>query len=349
MSPDEMAGDTAVDTPSVDTHSVGRRTASDRVLRMLSIVPWIAVRDGPRIDDVCSRFGVKRDQLLDDLSVLQFVGLPPYTPDMLIEVVIEADRVWIRLADVFSRPLRLTPDQALALVAAGAALIDAAGGPPDHDTSGQAMGRSLGPLATGLAKLASSLGIEPDEALGIRLGTSRPDVFQTLNDAVRAGRRVSLDYFSYGRDARTTREVDPYRVFAKGGAWYLHGHCHRAGGPRLFRVDRIYTVEMLGDSFERPADADRIPEVFDADADAPRVILELTRSARWVAETYPVEATTELADGAIRVQLAVLSMSWLEKLLLRLGPDARIVEASDPSMLSARATAALRVLSRYQQ
>lgn len=343
MSPDELPGDTAV-----DTQSVGRRTASDRVLRMLSIVPWIGVRDGPLIDDVCSRFGIKRGQLLDDLSVLQFVGLPPYTPDMLIEVVIEADRVWVRLADVFSRPLRLTPDQALALVAAGAALIDVSGGAPGHEASGQPMGRSLGPLATGLTKLANILGIEPDEALGIRLGTSRPDVFQTLNDAVRARRRVSLDYFSYGRDARTTRQVDPYRVFARSGAWYLHGHCRRARGPRLFRVDRIYAVEMLGDSFERTADADRTPEVFDADPDAPRVTLELTGSARWVVETYPVEATTELTDGAIRVQLAVLSMSWLQKLLLRLGPDARIVEASDASMLSARATAARHVLSRYQ-
>jgi proteasome accessory factor C len=330
---------------AANPHVGERRTASDRVLRMLSIVPWIAVRDGPRIDEVCARFGVGRRQLLEDLSVLQFVGLPPYTPDTLIEVVMEADRVWVRLADMFSRPLQLTPDQALALVAAGAAVADTSG---DSDPAGDDPTGASGPLATGLRKLARTLGIEPHEALGIRLGTSRPDVFHALSDAVRRQRRVALDYFTYGRDVRTTRQVDPYHVFAKGGAWYLHGHCHTAGAPRLFRVDRVYSVEITDDSFERPADADRVPDVFDADPDAPRVTLELAPSARWVTETYPVEMTTELDGGHLRVRLAVLSVPWLERLLLRLGPHARIVDASDPNMLHARAAAARRVLGRYR-
>lgn len=331
--------------PEATAPPLERRTASERVLRMLSIVPWIAVRDGPRIDDVCARFGVNRRRLLDDLSVLQFVGLPPYTPDTLMEVVIEGDRVWVRLADVFSRPLRLTPNQALALIAAGAALMDA--GPIGHAASPQSTSPTSGPLATGLAKLAGVLGIEPNEALGVRLGRSRPDVFHTLNEAVQSQHRVSLDYFSYGRDSRTTRQVDPYRVFAKGGAWYLHAHCHMAHAPRLFRVDRIYAADMLDEGFERPADADRAPKLFDADPDAPRVTLELTDSARWVIETYPVEATTELEGRRVRAQLAVSSTTWLERLLLRLGPEARLVHATDPNNLTAGADAAGRVLARY--
>ena len=37
-------------------------------------------------------------------------------------LIIEDDRVFIGLADYFARPLRLTPDQALALVTAGASM-----------------------------------------------------------------------------------------------------------------------------------------------------------------------------------------------------------------------------------
>jgi proteasome accessory factor C len=252
----------------------GRRTATDRVLRMLSIVPWIAAHDGPRIDEVCERFGLERSQLLDDLNVVQFVGLPPYTPDTLIEVVFDGDRVWVRFADVFSRPLRLTPSQALGLVAAGAALAPTEGN-----------GAAAGPLASGLAKLADLLGIAPDEAITIQLGTSRPEVLETLRRAVREQRRVHLDYFAYSRDQRTERDVDPYRVFAADGAWYLFGHCHLARGQRLFRVDRIYRADLLDVTFDRPASADGDPSLFDADPAAPRVTLELAPSARWVAET----------------------------------------------------------------
>lgn len=318
-----------------------RRSASDRVLRMLSIVPWIAAQDGPKVSEVCARFGIGRNQLLDDLNVIQFVGLPPYTPDMLIEVVFEGDRVWVRFADVFSRPLRLTPNQALGLVAAGAALSSAGGG----DGSGPP-----GPLATGLAKLAKMLDIAPDEALTIRLGASRPEILDTLRVAVREQRRVRLDYFAYSRDARTVRDVDPYRVFAADGAWYVFGHCHSAGGERLFRVDRIAAAELTDTAFIPPeGSTERPPELFAVAPDTPRVTLELPLSARWVVDTYPVEEVTDLADGRFRVRLAVASRVWLERLLLRLGPDALVVDATDPGLTTTAREAARRVLERYRR
>ena len=327
-----------------------RRSAPDRVLRMLSIVPWIAAQDGPRVGDVCERFGIGRNQLLDDLNVIQFVGLPPYTPDMLIDVVFEGDRVWVRFADVFSRPLRLTPNQALGLVAAGAALVGAGAGPgpgPGSSRGAEAEGPP-GPLATGLAKLAKMLDIAPDEALSIRLGPSRPEILDTLRAAVREQRRVRLDYFTYSRDARTVREVDPYRVFAADGAWYMFGQCHSAGGERLFRVDRVAGVEPLDVRFSRPEGADEAPpSLLAVDPGTPRVTLELPPDARWVVDTYPVERVTDLPGGRVEVRLAVASRAWLERLLLRLGPEAVVVDATDPELRHTVRDAARRVLARY--
>jgi len=322
------------DTPAPGAHD--RRSASDRVLRMLSIVPWIAAQDGPTVDEVCALFGISRRQLVDDLNVVQFVGLPPYTPDMLIEVVFEDDRVWVRYADVFSRPLRLTPQQALGLVAAGAALASA----------GEAA--LAGPLATGLAKLAKLLDVAPQEALSIQLGASRPEILDTLRQAVREQRRVVIDYFTYSRDRRSERAVDPYRVFAADGAWYLFGHCHVARGERLFRVDRVAAAELGDERFERPpGSSDEPPELFAAAPDAPRVTLELPADARWVVDTYPVEEVIDLPGGRTRVRLAVASRPWLERLLLRLGPDAPLVDATDPSLHEVAPAAARRVLARY--
>jgi proteasome accessory factor C len=318
---------------------------------MLSIVPWIAAHDGPRVSEVCERFGIGRNQLLDDLNVIQFVGLPPYTPDMLIEVVFEGDRVWVRFADVFSRPLRLTPNQALGLVAAGAALLGPGRATPPAGT-GPGAGADdgpPGPLATGLAKLAKMLDIAPDEALSIRLGPSRPEILDTLRTAVAEQRRVRIDYFTYSRDARTVREVDPFRVFAADGAWYVFGHCHSAGGERLFRVDRVAAIEPLAERFERPEGADEAPtELFAAGPGTPRVTLVLPPDARWVVDTYPVEAVTERPGGRLEVRLAVASRAWLERLLLRLGPEAAVVDATDPSLRHAVREAARRVLARYR-
>ena len=88
-----------------------RLTARDRLARLLAIIPWVAEHpDGAPIDDIVERFAYPRAQLLDDLQdVVFFVGVHPFTPDSLIEVEVGDDRVSIRYAEWFSRPLRLSP------------------------------------------------------------------------------------------------------------------------------------------------------------------------------------------------------------------------------------------------
>ena len=74
---------------------MARPSATDRLGRILAIVPWIAEQGNPLIADVCERFGLTPEELLDDLAVVPLVGLHPYTPDSLIELVVDDDRVSI--------------------------------------------------------------------------------------------------------------------------------------------------------------------------------------------------------------------------------------------------------------
>jgi proteasome accessory factor C len=247
-----------------------------------------------------------------------------------MEVTVEDGRVWIRYADWFDRPLRLTPEEGLALVAAGAALQAVPGAEAD------------GPLARGLRKLADVLGIDPEGAVEVTLGAVSEGVLAALRDAVATRRQVEIDYYVYGRDERTRRVVDPYAVFAAEGEWYLTAWCHLAQAERRFRVDRIRSLELLDRTFDGPQAAP-VPEVFEPREDDPRVVLELTPRARWVAEQYPMEAVEELAGGQVRVTLVVGETAWLERLLLRLGPEGQVISGAD-GLASA---AAARIWKRY--
>ena len=314
-----------------------RTSAPDRVARLLAIIPWIAAQDGPTLDEVCSRFGVSRRKLEEDLTILTLVGVPPYTPDTLIEVTIEGDRVWLRFADVFAKPLHLTPEQAVALVAAGSASQSLPGADVD------------GPLATALAKLAAVLGLAPGEALSVALGDTRPGVLEALRRGVAENRRVRLDYYAYGRDVRSTRDVDPAAVFAHEGFWYVRGWCHRAADHRLFRVDRIVDVAVLDETFDPPpaSGGGRDADVFYNGPEIPRVTLDVGEHARWVVETYPVDEVTTTPEGRLRIRLPVTAAPWLERLLVRLGADARVVAADDPDLAGVGPRAARRILGRY--
>lgn len=305
-----------------------------RLQRLLAMVPWIARHDGPTVQQVCERFGVTPAQLAADLEVVWLVGVPPYTPDALIDVVQEGDRVWIHYAEVFSQPNRLTPDQAVALLTAGASVLALPGG----DTTGA--------LASGVAKLAAVLGIDATQVLDINLGGAGAEVLDLLREAIRDRHRVHLDYYSFGRDARTQRDVDPYQLHVEDGSFYLLGYCHLAEATRRFRVDRIASAARLDATFASPEVAVG-GRVFDPDADDPRVVLRLGPPARWVAEVHPVESVEEEPDGWLLVTLAIGAEGWLERLLVSLGPDAEVVDAPD-QLRGAGARAAARILARYR-
>ena len=313
---------------------MSRPAASDRVARMLSLVPWVAARGSASVDEVCRRFDVDRDQLLHDLSVVSMVGLYPYTPDVLIELFIDDDEVCISLPQAFDRPLSLTPEQGVALVAAGATLFATPGADPD------------GPLARGLAKLSAVVGQGESPPLEVRLEEVSTGVLDAVRRGVYEHRQVSLDYYAYGRDELTQRVVDPYRVTTDQGQWYLSGYCHRAEADRVFRIDRIRTAELLDSTFD-PSTATSDTDIFSPSVDDPRVTIDIAPDARWVVEQYPVDDIVELADGMLRVRLAVTARQWLERLLLRLGPTARVVDGPEELRGAAEASAR-RILARYQ-
>lgn len=324
--------------------STPRPTSADRMRRILAIVPWIAARDGPTIDEVCERFSISQAELLADLEVVFMVGVPPYTPDALIDVVTEDGRVWVRLGDYFRRPVRLTPPQALALVAAGGAVL----GTPGADTEG--------PLARALTKINRLLGSQEDLPVAVQLGEVPAAILDVVQDALARGRRLELDYWSYGRDERTVRLVDPARVWAHDGAWYLAGWCHTAGGERVFRLDRIAAARCLDD---QPADwladtASGGDAPYTANEHDHRITLELDPDAAWVAERFAVDSV-DRTGGRLLVTLPVSSDSFLVRLLLRLGPQGRIVAVDgngDPAALAPWeaqvAEAARAILRRYE-
>jgi proteasome accessory factor C len=311
-----------------------RPLAGPRLQRVLALVPWIVAHPGTTIVDLAHRFEVDEAELERDLELLPMCGLPPYTADRLIDVWIADDgAVSIRLAEYFERPLRLSPAEGVALLAAGRALLAVPGADPE------------GPLATSLEKLEAALGARG--AMAVDVGDT--DHLARLQEAVAAGERVEIDYYSFARDQMTTRVVDPWRVSHAFGAWYLAGYCHLADAERLFRVDRVRSVRATGEA-ATPApetDDDDLPGlVYRPEPGDLRVRLLLEPDAAWVTESYATEGIDERPDGRLEVVLPVSAPAFLERLLLGLGPAATILDPPEARTLVAEAAG--RIERRYR-
>ncbi len=312
---------------------MSRDRADARLGRLLAIVPWIVANDGPSVEEVCRRFGVGEKELLADLNLLFMCGVYPFTPDVLIDVHVADGRVWINMADYFRRPLRLNPQEGLALASAASALLNVPGADPD------------GALATALEKLETVLGVGVDDGFDVELGAAPSGVLETVRVAADTQHKVQISYYSFGRDGHSSRVVHPWKVFNTGGQWYMSGWCERAESERMFRIDRISCASVDVETFTPPATVGRsAPPVFRPAADDPRVVLDLAPPAHWIAEEYPNEEVEARPDGVLRVTLRSGQRAWLERLLLRAGPHATVVEGD----LSLRREAAARVLRRYR-
>ncbi|HEY0510009.1 MAG TPA: WYL domain-containing protein [Blastococcus sp.] len=313
---------------------------TDRMTRLLALVPYLTARpDGVRVTEVARDFGVTERQLRSDLELLWMCGLPGYGPGDLIDLAFEGERVRVTFTAGMVRPLRLTTDEAVALVVALRTLLELPG-----LAEREAVSRAL-------AKVSAAAGHAGDRVTPVAVSVdAREEALAVVRAGLERTRALHLHYYVPTRDERTERTVDPMRLLLVDGKWYLEAWCRRAEGVRLFRLDRVDDVVVLDEPAAPPPQAherDIDNGVYQPDPDSPAVRLRLSRSARWVADYYPVDAVAAVEDppGGLAVTVRTQDLAWARQLVASLG-GAAIVD--EPTELAVQVAADAReALSRY--
>jgi proteasome accessory factor C len=300
------------------------RTA-ERLRRLLALVPYVVRHPGTSLEELARVFGVNQGDLTTDLNLLFVTGLPPYGPGDLVDVQIEGGKVWIAMADHFSRPVRLTRGEALALYLGAAALLGSEG--PEAEA-----------LKGALKKLRDVLGVAglEDLHLEVEKAAGRRGPLEGVREAAERQERIEIDYYSASRDEATTRRIDPEQVFSAIGNWYVVAWDERSDQERMFRVDRIRDVRLTGETFQPRGLLGQGRPLYDRSAEDVRVRLLLRPGARWVAEYYEVERVTERGD-LLEVVLPAKDLAWVAKLVLRLGGEAEVLDPPELRDMALRA------------
>ncbi|WKV16643.1 WYL domain-containing protein [Janibacter limosus] len=310
-------------------------SATSRVQRLLTMVPWLVSRRGIEIEEAAAGLGISEQQLVADLDLLFMCGYGQL-PDEMIEASYEGGRIFVTNADAIARPLRLSVDEAISLIV-GLRSLAASG-------AGESSAVERAP-----AKLEEATGAIQgvDRVVVVEDDTQVGQTTAVLRDALAAARRVHLTYVVPSRDERTERDVDPMRLAHVEGHWYLEGWCHRAQDVRLFRVDRIEQVGVLDEASTPPegvARRDLSAGAYQQGAADVPVTLRLRPAAHWVAEYYPVTSRETSGEDLI-VTLPTSNEGFLRRLVLRLGGSVEV--SGPPSLREAMAVHAREALSMY--
>ncbi len=320
----------------------GPRNAEDRLRRLLVMLPWLMETGEVPLADVARRFDMTEAQVQSDLELVAMCGLPPFIDEM-IDVFVDDGVVFVGVPRLFTRPLRLTAPEAFSLLTSARAAMQLPGADPDG-----ALGRGLAKLAAALADagIATAGGIsataDVDDTAGVVVDLARPELTDVLAESAATGTELAIAYFSPARAEMSTRAIVPRHVYTDGGNWYVVADDDRSQSRRTFRIDRIESAEATGRTVAVEATAP--PERFFDDVDVPRATVRFGPDARWVLDQYPVDQVDEVGDGWVEARLPVASERWLARLLIRLGPNAVLV---DPAAENPAVSVARSVLARY--
>ena len=304
--------------------------SDEQLTRLLRLVPYLSKRPGVEVGSVATAFGVDERQIIRDLEVLQFCGLPGGYIDDLFDVDIEAvrdeGRIDFRNAEVLSRPLRLRTAEAASLLAALRLVVDVAG--------------QSEAAASALAKLEAAVGVD-DDKVRVTVEPSDPGHRAALEAAIANSRVVRLTYRKPRSAGTSSADLEPAALRLVDGFTYLDAWSRPREAWRSFRLDRIVAVEPLPESF-RPRGG---PTAGWFDDVPRRLSITVTRAAAWIAEYYPTTAFDD-RGGEVDVTFPVASEEWAVGLLLRLGDQ--VLSVSDPALHEAARARAEEALEHYR-
>lgn len=273
--------------------SVPKERPTARVLAMLELL-----QDLPGISggDLARRLGVSERTVRRYAAQLVDLGIP---------VTAERGRYggyWLPPAFRLP-PLALTDGEAAAVV------LGLLGGSPHglpHSTAESALAKINRVLPEAVADRVTALrdtfASAPPAA---QAATPDPRTALDLATAARDRRRVRITYQSW-RGETSARDLDPYGLVLHGGRWYVTGLDSRRSAIRVFRVDRVRSVQPAADPRAAPPPPGHDPaahlgEALGEVAGRHRVRVLLHTTLDQVARRVPPAAATlvQTAEGIL--------------------------------------------------
>src|SRR4051812_43801697 len=295
----------------------------ERFARLVTLAGLLieAARAGEKLNlrELCSNLQLTEAELKQDIDVLNVVNFGGGSYVLYAEV--QGDDVEVDpepYGDNFARPARLLPLEAKALVAA----IDLIG---EHLPEGS--------LSSARQKVVDALGEDPASE-GLQITTAKGDdseIARVVSGAIAEHRLLVIEHYKEEQDEFTERRIEPYKLMNGQEGWYVHAWDPDKEDTRSFRLDRIRSATVLDESFEpRPGiepDIHGWPRTGEvADSRLARVWMAPDR-ARWAREDKRV--VSELADGAVIVELPYAGHRYLARELLKEAGDAVVLEPED--------------------
>lgn len=310
----------------------GPRPVNLRLRRLLVMLPWLMERGSVSTKEMADHFGLSVKELVAELTLASLCGVSQDPLD-LIDLWVDEDEVHVGIPKYFERPLRLTLPEAFTLVASANLALQI----PGSDRNGA--------LARAIEKVVAATGLEVEATVAVEIDA--PALLETLAQAAIKSEIVTFAYWSVAAGDLQTRRAVPVETFREQDHWYLRAYDIEVSAERTFRVDRMESLALTG-GVQKVSLGSR-GQWFATSEDARLVTLRIESTWLWMLERYPhISMGPDFNSGLPfqTVRILVSNEHWLQRLLLRLGAHATVIEP--PQWQDLGRNAAVGVAARYR-
>lgn len=148
-----------------------------------------------------------------------------------------------------------------------------------------------------------------------------------LRTAITGNQVVDFQYF--GPAGKSVRHVEPYKIIFRWSEWYLYGFCQTRHDFRLFKLNRLWNLELNGNTFS-PRQASFETTAFDGRFDDPHPFEAMfTKDTEYlIVETYGPGSYTE-TDQGLHFKGSYTNLDFITRWLLGFGNRVTVLNPPD--------------------
>ena len=277
----------------------------DRLIAILSVLLNQEQATAPQL---AKRFEVSRRTINRDIEALNQAGIPIVTQ--------QGAGGGIRIMDGFRMDRTALTSREMQAILSGLRGLDSVSGTSQYK-------QLMEKISPGAADV-----LPGDQHILIDLASwhkaSLSGKIELLHGAIEQHRLVSFHYLSPGGES--DRIVEPALLIFQWSSWYLWGWCREKNAPRLFKLDRMDSLQVKETFSPRQME---MPDLLGEQAfpDRYHVVVRISRKSRWrLVEEYGPGCYEETPEGDCLFSTGFTDREHLLSWILSFRGDAELLE-----------------------
>ncbi len=288
-------------------------SGTDRYNFMLALTGYLINNRQQRIESVARHFEVSENEIRSAVVTISLSGVGHYRPDELFFLdydLLDEGILDLSFAPALDAVPKLSTRQAAAIASGLAYLVEVVD--PNDRTEIAELLKILGKGALG----------QRDLPFMVQPVTADQD-FSRVRTAVAQQRAIRCSYRNSNGEV-AEREIEPHRLDSRESTWYLRGFCRTNGEERVFRLDRMRSIMLLGHFERRELGSDVLDEIYQTRDSDTEVLFEVDPEAFSLIADYKPDFEI-MGNKSVQVKILIGQLENLGRIVARYSGKVRVL------------------------